>query len=38
MAEYDGRVALVSGANRGIGRGVVRQLAGMDFTTGPGSR
>jgi len=38
MAEYDGRVAVVSGANRGIGREVVRQLAGLGFTTILGSR
>ncbi len=37
MAE-DGRVALVSGANRGIGREVVRQLAVRGVTTILGSR
>jgi len=34
----NGRVAVVSGANRGIGREVVRQLAGLGFTTVLGSR
>jgi NAD(P)-dependent dehydrogenase (short-subunit alcohol dehydrogenase family) len=34
----DGRVALVSGGNRGIGREIVRQLAGMGITTILGSR
>ena len=34
----NGRVALVSGANRGIGREVVRQLAGRGVTTILGSR
>ena len=37
MAE-DGRIALVSGANRGIGREVVRQLAARGVTTILGSR
>ena len=34
----DGQVALVSGANRGIGREIVRQLAGKGITTILGSR
>lgn len=33
MEEFKGRVALVTGANRGIGLGVVRQLALRGFTT-----
>jgi NAD(P)-dependent dehydrogenase (short-subunit alcohol dehydrogenase family) len=32
------RVALVSGGNRGIGREVARQLAGLDYTVVVGSR
>jgi NAD(P)-dependent dehydrogenase (short-subunit alcohol dehydrogenase family) len=34
----DRRVALVSGGNRGIGREVARQLAGLDYTVVVGSR
>lgn len=38
MVAEERRVALVSGANRGIGREVVRQLAGKGITTILGSR
>jgi NAD(P)-dependent dehydrogenase (short-subunit alcohol dehydrogenase family) len=34
----NGRIAMVSGANRGIGREIARQLAGMSITTFLGSR
>lgn len=36
--DFSGRLALVTGGNRGIGREVVRQLAGLGFTVLLGSR